>query len=79
MGCCRQELEQIKRLNSRQEDEVLKRHAIERKQLPKHIRAEMKIREQMFRESLRISVSGLPDSPDQERDKLKRVTRLTYI
>lgn len=66
------ELEQIKRMNVRQEEEVLKRQAVEKRQLPRHIKAEMKIREQMFRESLRISVANLPDSPEQERDKLKK-------
>jgi len=66
------ELEQIKRMNVRQEEEVIKRHAAEKHQLPKHIKAEMKVREVMFRESLRISISNFSDSPEQDREKLKR-------
>lgn len=65
----------------------MKRQAIERRALPKRIRVEMKAREMMFRESMRISVnaaslpSGLaslagalnfPDTPDNERDKLRK-------
>uniref|UniRef100_A0A6M2DVN4 Putative serine/threonine protein kinase n=1 Tax=Xenopsylla cheopis TaxID=163159 RepID=A0A6M2DVN4_XENCH len=63
------ELEQIKRMNQRKEEELLKRQSGEKRTLPKRIRAEMKAREMMFRESLRISV--IPDA-DQERDKLKK-------
>ncbi|XP_054167403.1 serine/threonine-protein kinase 10-like [Oppia nitens] len=68
------ELEQVKRMNALQEDELLKRQAIERRHLPKRIRSEMKTRELMFRESLRISMANLPaaSSSDEERDKLKR-------
>ncbi len=65
----------------------MKRQAIERRALPKRIRVEMKAREMMFRESMRISVnaaslpSGLaslagalnfPETPDNERDKLRK-------
>lgn len=67
------ELEQIKRMNGRKEEELVKRQAVEKRQLPKHIRSEMKVREQMFRESLRISFSNLTDnSPEQEKDKLRK-------
>uniref|UniRef100_T1IIR3 Protein kinase domain-containing protein n=1 Tax=Strigamia maritima TaxID=126957 RepID=T1IIR3_STRMM len=66
------ELEQIKRMNSRKEEELLKRQTIERRQLPKHIRSEMKVREQMFRESLRISMVNLMEHPEQEKDKLRK-------
>src|SRR2546425_949495 len=60
-------------MNSRQEDEMLKRHQIEKRQLPKRIRSEMKTRELMFRESMRISIANLPpESPEDEREKLKR-------
>lgn len=55
-----------------QEEELLKRQAIERRTLPKRIRSEMKTRELMFRESLRISMANLPGSYEEERDKLKR-------
>ncbi|GAB6023238.1 hypothetical protein CHUAL_008056 [Chamberlinius hualienensis] len=66
------ELEQAKRMNARAEEELLKTQAVEKRLLPKHIRAEMKVREQIFRASLRLSVSNLPDSPEHERFKLKK-------
>lgn len=58
------------RMLSRKEDELVKRQTVERRALPKRIRAERKARDMMFRESLRIS-SNL--DPDGERDKLKKV------
>ncbi|PRD23354.1 UNVERIFIED_CONTAM: STE20-like serine/threonine-protein kinase [Trichonephila clavipes] len=66
------ELEQVKRMNACKEEELLKWQAIERRQLPKRIRAEMKTRELMFRESLRISVVNLSESPDEEREKVRK-------
>ncbi|GFS96886.1 hypothetical protein NPIL_447771 [Nephila pilipes] len=66
------ELEQVKRMNACKEEELLKWQAIERRQLPKRIRAEMKTRELMFRESLRISVVNLSESPDEEREKIRK-------
>lgn len=66
------ELEQIKRMNQRKEEDLLKRQAIEKRQLPKRIRSEMKAREMMFRESLRISMSPMSD-PEAERERLKKV------
>ncbi|XP_076678517.1 sterile20-like kinase isoform X3 [Andrena cerasifolii] len=67
------ELEQMKRMNQRKEEELIKRQTVERRNLPKRIRNEMKAREMMFRESMRISVSSViaPD-PDAEREKLKK-------
>uniref|UniRef100_A0A182JPX8 Protein kinase domain-containing protein n=1 Tax=Anopheles christyi TaxID=43041 RepID=A0A182JPX8_9DIPT len=62
------ELDQIKRMITRKEEELLKRQTIERRALPKRIRAERKARDMMFRESLRISMTD----PDIERDKLKK-------
>ena len=70
------ELEQIKRMNQRKEEELIKRQAVEKRALPKRIRTEMKAREMMFRESMRISMSSPPD-PDEERDKLKKVSMST--
>jgi STE20-like kinase len=67
------ELEQIKRMNQRKEEELIKRQAVEKRALPKRIRTEMKAREMMFRESMRISMASPPD-PDEERDKLKKVS-----
>jgi STE20-like kinase len=43
------ELEQMKRMNQRKEEELVKRQTIERRNLPKRIRNEMKAREMMFR------------------------------
>uniref|UniRef100_W4VR62 Putative catalytic domain of ste20-like kinase-like protein serine/threonine kinase n=1 Tax=Corethrella appendiculata TaxID=1370023 RepID=W4VR62_9DIPT len=63
------ELDQIKRMLSRKEEELLKRQTIERRALPKRIRAERKARDMMFRESLRISMNH---DPELEREKLKR-------
>ncbi|XP_076229093.1 sterile20-like kinase isoform X2 [Nomia melanderi] len=67
------ELEQMKRMNQRKEEELVKRQTVERRNLPKRIRNEMKAREMMFRESMRISISSViaPD-PDAEREKLKK-------
>ncbi|XP_048506774.1 serine/threonine-protein kinase 10 isoform X2 [Athalia rosae] len=67
------ELEQMKRMNQRKEEELVKRQTVERRNLPKRIRTEMKAREMMFRESMRISMTAalIPD-PDAERDKLKK-------
>ncbi|RWS09154.1 STE20-like serine/threonine-protein kinase, partial [Dinothrombium tinctorium] len=66
-----QELEQVKRMAAREEEELLKRQAIEKRNLPKRIRSEMKTRELMFRESLRISLTHLP-TPEDERDRLRK-------
>ena len=66
------ELEQIKRMNQRKEEELVKRQAVEKRALPKRIRAEMKAREMMFRESMRISMCTMPD-PEDERERIKRV------
>lgn len=66
------ELEQIKRMNQRKEEDLVKRQAVEKRQLPKRIRSEMKAREMMFRESMRISMSAMPD-PEAERERLKKV------
>ncbi|KAG9508946.1 Serine/threonine-protein kinase 10, partial [Fragariocoptes setiger] len=72
------EMEQIKRVNVRQEENLIKRQALEKRQLPKRIRSEMKTRELMFRESLRISTLTSKSSgnghtgQDEERLKLKQ-------
>ncbi|CAK1554446.1 unnamed protein product [Leptosia nina] len=64
------ELEQIKRKNQRKEEELAKCQALEKRSLPKRIRAEQKAREMMFRESLRIGAA--PHSHDDERERLKK-------
>lgn len=65
------ELEQIKRKNTRKEEELAKCQALEKRSLPKRIRAEQKAREMMFRESLRISATNAPSHED-ERERLKK-------
>uniref|UniRef100_A0A0P4W406 Protein kinase domain-containing protein n=1 Tax=Scylla olivacea TaxID=85551 RepID=A0A0P4W406_SCYOL len=66
------ELEQVKRVNQQKEEELIKRQQVEKRQLPKRIRQEMKARELMFRESMRISTSHLPDSHEDEKNKLRK-------
>ncbi|KAK3870832.1 hypothetical protein Pcinc_023976 [Petrolisthes cinctipes] len=66
------ELEQVKRVNQQKEEELIKRQQIEKRQLPKRIRQEMKARELMFRESMRISTSHLPDSHEDEKNKIRK-------
>ena len=68
------ESEQIKRLNDHHEQELAKQLAAEKKLLPKRIKNEMKTRELMYRESIRISGSV---SSDQEREKV-RLVRVLY-
>lgn len=60
----------------RKEEDLVKRQTVERRALPKRIRAERKARDMMFRESLRISTNL---DPDAERDKLKRVSFLFLL
>lgn len=66
------ELEQMKRMNIRKEEEVIKRQALEKRALPKRIRSEMKAREMMFKESIRINMATNPD-PELERNRFKKV------
>lgn len=55
----------------RKEEELIKRQTIEKRALPKRIRAERKARDMMFRESLRISIHH---DPKAEEDKIKKVS-----
>ena len=66
-----QELQQLKRVNTRREEEMLQRHNLEKRRLPRIQKGEMKTRQQLFKQSLRIS-SIL--SPEEERDKIKNVS-----
>lgn len=54
----------------RKEEELIKRQTIEKRALPKRIRAEKKARDLMFRESLRISIHH---DPKAEEEKIKKV------
>ena len=71
------ELEHLKRMMDRKEEELIKNQTQERKALPKRIRQEMKAREMMFRESMRISTTNLHETlkPVEEKDRLKKVCR----
>jgi STE20-like kinase len=58
------------RMLQRKEEELIKRQTIEKRALPKRIRAERKARDMMFRESLRISIHH---DPKAEEEKIKKV------
>lgn len=58
-------------MSAREEEELIKKQAVERRQLPKRIRSEMKTRELIFRESLRLSIANLANNED-EKERLKR-------
>ncbi|XP_022671758.1 serine/threonine-protein kinase 10-like isoform X4 [Varroa destructor] len=62
------EMQQAKRMSDRREEDLEKAHAVERRQWPKHMRQEMKVREQMFKESLRI---GGGDGQAEDRERLR--------
>merc|ERR1719397_1168019 len=68
------ELDHLKRMMERREEEMAKNQAVERRALPKRIRAEMKAREMMYRESLRICVTNLQEviTPMEETDRFKK-------
>ena len=67
-------MEQCCHSNARTEDEMKRKHAIEKKRLPKILKDEMKTRSLMFKESLRISQGSL--SSEQEREKMREVSQL---
>ncbi|XP_013403396.1 STE20-like serine/threonine-protein kinase isoform X2 [Lingula anatina] len=62
------ELEQVKRINTHKEDEMIRRHILEKKRLPKIQKNELKTREQLFKQSMRISTVL---SPDEEKNKFR--------
>ncbi|KRZ79136.1 STE20-like serine/threonine-protein kinase, partial [Trichinella papuae] len=55
------ELEHVKKLNQRKEDDMIRAQAAERKRLPKILRSETKTRTLMFRESLKIRMLNSPE------------------
>ena len=75
------ELEHLKRMMFRKEEDLVKNQTLERKALPKRIRQEMKAREMMFRESMRISVTNLNEilKPTEEKERIKKVKLLFDI
>lgn len=60
------EMDQMRRYNSTKEEEMQSKHILEKRRLPKILKAEAKTRAQMFKQSLRLSTIGTPDD-----DKLK--------
>ncbi|CAG0894161.1 unnamed protein product [Darwinula stevensoni] len=67
----KKEIGQVKRMNVRREEKLLKALEIEKRQLPKRIRAERDARETMYLESRRISGGNILNS-EQEKEHLKR-------
>ncbi|KAJ8317207.1 hypothetical protein KUTeg_005111 [Tegillarca granosa] len=63
------EVDQMKRSNVAKEEEMQRRHQIEKKRLPKILKNEAKTRAQMFKQSLRLSTIG---SPEDDRAKMKQ-------
>ena len=59
----------------RREEDLLKNQTLERKALPKRIRQEMRAREMMFRESMRISTPNIHEmlKPTEEKERIKKV------
>lgn len=70
------ELDQIKRMLQRKEEDLVKRQVVEKRAFPKRIQKERKARDAMFRESLRISTNY---DPDLEREKMKKVGGGFYL
>lgn len=64
------------RMLQRKEEELVKRQTIEKRALPKRIRAERKARDMMFRESLRISIHH---DPKAEEEKIKKVSCVNIL
>ena len=69
------ELEHLKRMMDRREEDLVKNQTLERKALPKRIRQEMRAREMMFRESMRISTPNIHEmlKPTEEKERIKKV------
>merc|ERR1712018_685133 len=61
--------------------ELIKNQTQERKALPKRIRQEMKAREMMFRESMRISTTNLNEvlKPIEEKDRASSATAIKEL
>jgi len=68
---CDQELDQIKHIGAQKEEELMQRHLLERKRLPKILKSDTKTRTMMYRESLRIT--GGEFSLEEERERMKQV------
>lgn len=66
-------MEQMQRYNQRLIEEMKNKQTQEKARLPKIQRSEAKTRMAMFKKSLRIT--GAIISPEQEREKVKQVSR----
>lgn len=66
----RQERDQQKRSQTQAEDDMLRRHHADKKRLPGILKREAATRQQMFKQSLRISMIT---SPEEEKEKVKQV------
>ena len=66
-----QEMQQCRRQNLRCEEEMVKRHALERRRFPQLLKNERKTRMAIFKESLRIG--QVSTTPEQDREKIKQV------
>ncbi|KAL8576294.1 hypothetical protein ACOMHN_006217 [Nucella lapillus] len=60
------ELDQMKRYNATKEEELQAKSSLQKRRLPRVLKAEAKTRAQMFKQSLRLSTIGTPDD-----DKMK--------
>ena len=66
----------MKQYNSSREDELQQRHSVEKRRLPKILKAETKTRSVMFKQSLRLSLIA---TPDDDKTKLRNVCHATYV
>jgi len=64
-------MQQCQRVNAREEDEMIRRHAADRKRLPGILKREMQTRQQMFKQHLRISMINAQG--DDEKERIKQV------
>jgi len=69
-------MQQCRRQNVRAEEEILKRHVLERRRFPQLLKHERKTRMMIFKESLRICQES---TPDQDREKTKLVCALCFL
>ncbi|TMS36128.1 hypothetical protein L596_003376 [Steinernema carpocapsae] len=67
LGRHQKELDHVRKINLNNEDELMRALALDRKKLPKMLRAESKTRTIMFKESLRINMQGENVSEWSER------------
>jgi len=70
-------MQQCRRQNLRSEEEILKRHALERRRFPTLLKNERKTRLMIFKESLRIG--QVSTTPEQDREKIKQVLCTLYL